>query len=220
MKSVRISGDLKDADGRYIRHFMAPRDKNGEQVCNFTRAGVLWTSIRSRCKAGKTAQINRKSYESSINSFKDFHTFAEWCQNQHGYMNRDTNGKFWHLDKDIILPFNKVYSETTCCFVPVAVNSLFTYSTKTRGEYPLGVHKSKKSGKFVAQINKDRKRVWLGEFSTPTEAHRIYQIAKIESIDAALIRNTGVVDDNVIKGMILHRDIIILDLENNLETVR
>lgn len=30
----------------------------------------------------------------------------------------------WHLDKDILLKGNKVYSPETCAFVPAKINSL------------------------------------------------------------------------------------------------
>lgn len=41
-----------------------------------------------------------------------------------------------------------------------------------------GVHREKRGGKFVAQISKDKKRIWIGEFDTPEEAYAAYLEAK------------------------------------------
>lgn len=218
-KAVRINVDVIGEDGNYLRSFMGPKEGD-VYVCHHTRAGVLWASVKARCTKGNTAQTNRLSYEETVNNFSDFQSFAEWCNAQQGYMSKDAREVFWHLDKDIITPFNKAYSAENCCFVPNEVNALFTYSTQSRGEYPLGVHREKRRGTFIAQINKEGKRVCLGSFKTSLEAHRAYQVAKIESINAAIKNNLGVVDEKVIEGMALHRDIILLDLENNLETKR
>ena len=43
------------------------------------------------------------------------------------------------LDKDILIPGNKVYSPKTCSFVPGYINNLLTDAAAIRGDYPLGV---------------------------------------------------------------------------------
>jgi hypothetical protein len=218
-KAVRINVDVIGEDGDYLRSFMGPKEDD-VYVCHHTRAGVLWASVKARCTKGNTAQTNRLSYEETVNNFSDFQSFASWCNEQQGYMSKDARGGFWHLDKDIIIPFSKEYSPETCCFVPTEVNNLFTYSSKSRGEYPLGVHLDKRCGQFVSQINKQGKRKFLGYFVTAIDAHRAYQVAKIESIEEAIKNNLGVVDSKVIEGMALHKELLMLDLTNNLETKR
>lgn len=46
--------------------------------------------------------------------------------------------KYWHLDKDILVAGNKIYSPETCLFVPNRINSLLIRGVKT-GPLPLGV---------------------------------------------------------------------------------
>ena len=55
------------------------------------------------------------------------------------------------LDKDILIPGNKVYSPDTCRFVPGYINSLLTNAGAIRGDYPLGVRAMKPSSH--GQIN-------------------------------------------------------------------
>ena len=103
------------------------------------------------------------------------------CDEWHTFSNYEK----WHnekyvegfaLDKDILVKGNKIYSPSTCCFVPKEINNLFIKCKNIRGEYPIGVKKSQRGG-FVAQIN-IKKKVNLGSFKTPEEAFKAYKNAK------------------------------------------
>lgn len=213
MKNGRFDHD-KIVNGKYIRSFMV----NG--ICYHTRAGVLWSSMMQRVRAGSSAQADRNLYSGTSQDFGDFNSFAFWCNNQKGYLNRDSNGKFWSLDKDIILPFNKIYSENNCAFVPLELNCLFTYSSKTRGKHPLGVHYDKKRQTFTAQASLNGTRKFLGYFSNEMIAHRAYQNYKIDKISEMVAKYEGLVDPRVISGLELHKQLFIEDMVNFRETVR
>lgn len=92
------------------------------------------------------------------------------------------------LDKDIILKGSTTYSPETCAFVPQWLNLLLIDAAKSRGEYPIGVHKDPKAKSFtkkpyMAAIgNVLYPKMYLGRFQTVAEAHRAWQKAKIESI--------------------------------------
>ena len=47
---------------------------------------------------------------------------------------QDYDGK--HLDKDLLVCNNKVYSPETCVFVPREINQFLTKSNNSRGKYP------------------------------------------------------------------------------------
>ena len=79
------------------------------------------------------------------------------------------------LDKDLLFVGNKTYSETACVFVPQEINSFFTDSGNTRGEYPVGVSFYKQTGKFMAYCAVNSKRQHLGYFDTPEEAFAVYK---------------------------------------------
>ena len=86
------------------------------------------------------------------------------------------------LDKDIIVPGNKVYGPDTCVFVSIQLNSFLVDSCAARGEWPIGVHWNKRAGKFVAGCNNPitRKYEYLGYFRCPNEAHEAWRKRKHE----------------------------------------
>ena len=70
------------------------------------------------------------------------------------------------LDKDILFHGNKIYSPETCLIVPERINKLFTKSTKSRGEYPIGVRERRNRLIAYCSIteNNKTKQVNLGRF--------------------------------------------------------
>ena len=87
----------------------------------------------------------------------------------------EIDNKVMNLDKDILIKGNKIYSPKTCIFVPHDINKLFTKSNKTRGEYPIGVSKSKTYGKVRARCSVNGKTKELGEYYSIEEAFQVYK---------------------------------------------
>ena len=140
-----------------------------------TKEYKLWTDMLRRCYSDgfKKKHPTYKDCEVSEN-FKHYSYFYEWCNKQIGFGNKD-----WHLDKDLLIKGNKVYSENTCVFIPSEINSLLVKRVASRGEHLIGVcwHKTKKS--FVAKVNKNTgKSEFLGYFNTEIEAFNAYKQAK------------------------------------------
>ena len=100
---------------------------------------VLWQSMLKRCFSEKY-QTRRPTYKGCnvSDNFLNYSFFYDWCQKQIGFGKVDEKGRYWQLDKDLLFVGNKTYSETTCVFVPHEINSFFTDSGNTRGEYPVG----------------------------------------------------------------------------------
>jgi hypothetical protein len=121
---------------------------------------------------------------SASENFKDYQFFAKWCNMQKGFNLRDENGKVWQLDKDLLVPGNKVYSEDTCVFLPPKLNYILLDCGKARGILPVGVYFEKRSGsgKFKAQISENGKRINLGRYNTAEDAFDVYRSAKIEYV--------------------------------------
>jgi len=90
------------------------------------------------------------------------------------------------LDKDFFGD-GKLYSPETCCFVPRLLNMLFCDAGTIRGEWPQGVHYHKETGKYRAQIWCKNKKVHIGLFDTPGEAHVAYLEAKATYVEELLI---------------------------------
>ena len=140
-----------------------------------TKEYVLWKSMLERCYS--TALKKRyPTYEycKVSENFKYYEYFYEWCNKQIGF-----NNKGWHLDKDLLVKGNKVYSESTCVFLPAEINSLLTKSDKIRGKHPIGVSWNKRDEVFVAKVKKSKgKSEYLGYFNTELEAFNSYKTAK------------------------------------------
>jgi hypothetical protein len=161
-----------------------------KSICNIGFIGVgkysykthlkvhgIWQSMLQRCY-DKKAQEKRPTYKgcSVDERWHNFQNFVKWFgENWKSYMN--TN---WHLDKDILVKGNKVYSPETCAFVPQEINKLFIKKQNKRGEYPTGVYKI--GNRFGAQISSKNKKIHLGYFSTPEEAFKAYKDYKEEQI--------------------------------------
>ena len=137
-----------------------------------TKEYVLWKGMLQRCYSD-TQYPTYEGCKCSEN-FKSYEYFYEWCNKQVGF---DNEG--WHLDKDLLVKGNKVYSEKTCVFLPQEINSLLIKSTATRGKHLIGVYWSNTNKAFVAQVRKNKgKQEWLGCFNTELEAFNTYKTAK------------------------------------------
>ncbi|MNQ16308.1 hypothetical protein D3C85_293050 [compost metagenome] len=141
VRSVYNVPDMKGQDGQWISTYTVTTET--EYVQYWTRSFKLWVKVNGRCSDGYILK-DRPSYIKSENKFKDFQQFAGWCQEQEGYSNKDPNGKFWSLDKDLIVEGNTAYSPETCLFVPNDVNQLFTSKTATLTKEEVIHRKSKK----------------------------------------------------------------------------
>lgn len=106
----------------------------------------------------------------------------------------------WHLDKDILVEWNKTYSPETCAFIPAEINCLFYKKTSNYGILPIGVVKYK--DKFVAQMTKHNKHIFLGIFNTIEEAFQAYKISKEECIKEAANKWKGKITDQVYQALI------------------
>lgn len=122
-----------------------------------------------------------------------FMTFRKWMVEQ------DWEGK--ELDKDLLVPGNKLYSPDTCVFLTGAVNTFLIYNSSLRGEWPVGVNYDKNSGKFRAQGNLvvEKKRKSLGYYEKVEDAHQAYLTFKFEQAKILASQQT---DPRVAKALI------------------
>lgn len=87
----------------------------------------------------------------------------------------------WHLDKDILVKGNKVYSPDTCCFVPSEINSLFNKCKKSRGQTQI-IGVTFRRGHYIAKLNKYGQGIQIGVFDDKIEAFNAYKKAKEDYI--------------------------------------
>ena len=137
-----------------------------------------WVHMIRRCydiKSQKSLSTYRDCSVSSL--FHNFSHFKDWCEKQKGFSN-----KGWHLDKDILVKGNKIYSPEACCFVPVEINTLLVKRNSLRGEFPIGVGFYKPLNKYVSRLSTYGKARTLGYFSSVEEAFYVYKREKEKHI--------------------------------------
>ena len=163
-----------------------------------TKEYKLWTSMLVRCYSDNSKK-RRPTYEGCevSNNFKYYEYFYEWCHSQIGFGNEG-----WHLDKDLLVKGNKVYSEKTCVFLPNEINSVLTKSTASRGEHLIGVYWSKTHKAFKAQVCKNKGvSEYLGSFNTELEAFNAYKQAKESFIKEQAEKWKGKIDDRAYEAL-------------------
>lgn len=170
-KLVRGVG-INDAD---YAVYVYGRNEAGQQTKWQRPFYTAWTSMLKRCYGAHYLAL-RPTYNdcSVVAEWIRFSKFREWMTAQPWEGNQ--------LDKDILLPGNKIYSPDLCVFVPSKLNSFFLGRGAARGEWPIGVNFHKQSGKFRAVCSNPftGKGEYLGRFHRPDAAHEAWRAKKHE----------------------------------------
>ena len=82
------------------------------------------------------------------------------------------------LDKDILVHGNKIYSPSTCIFVPQRINTLFVKKDMNRGDLPIGVHWDKSRNKYKSTWRDFNSKTKSKRFNTIQEAFDCYKYNK------------------------------------------
>ena len=172
-----------------------------------------WYSMLNRCFSMKY-QTDKPTYKDKIvcEDWRYFMSFRKWMEEE---QYTDENGYIMHLDKDLLLKDNFIYSPITCVFVPPDVNGFMTQRQNDRGIFPIGVSKYNNSGKFKATISNitcARGLECLGVFETEKLAHLAWQKAKIAKAEDLKHKYKHLI--KVCSGL----DRVILQIEHDIDT--
>jgi hypothetical protein len=142
------------------------------QTCPFYST---WKGIIERGYSPKLHTIRPTYKDASVDErWLSFMTFRAWMEGQ------DWEGL--EIDKDILVPGNKIYGPEFCVFVTGRVNKLLTNCEGIKGRWPIGVSLDKRVGRFMAICNNGSKSKHIGLFDTPEQAHAAYCQRKAEVI--------------------------------------
>lgn len=150
----------------------------------------LWGNMNTRCY--------NKNYHKVKPDYKDCTICDEWLESKKSFYEW-VDHNFYEikgestveLDKDILVPGNKVYSPDTCIFVPKRINDLFVHiHGRKKNGLPTGVYYSEKTGKYQATVRESckddedgkKKSARLGHFDTAEEAYEVYKAHKMAEI--------------------------------------
>lgn len=157
---------------------------------------TTWINMLKRCY-DKDFKSKHPTYKNCIicEEWKCYSNFNRWY-NKNYY---EIKNEIMCLDKDILLKGNKIYSPTTCVFVPEKINNLFIKSDNSRGKYPIGVCKFK--NKFSAGCNKNEKHIHLGYFNTIQNAFDVYKQEKEKYIKQIADKYKNEIPKNLYEAM-------------------
>lgn len=138
-----------------------------------TKSYITWYSMLLRAYCPKYHTRKPTYIGCSVSDeWLEYQEFANWFEN-HDYSDRG-----YHLDKDLLIPGNKIYSPDRCAFVPQQLNNLLLDRGAARGQYKQGVDFYKQRNKFQAYIRISGKKKVLGYFDTELDAYFAYKKAK------------------------------------------
>lgn len=158
----------KKDEKKHLIYGIGTNDSYGDTK---SKSFEIWYNILRRCY-DKSYHKGKPTYEEAeiCDEWKKYSVFKIWF---------DANYKDgYQLDKDILVKNNKVYSPSTCCFVPPALNFLLTKSNHLRGKLPIGVRKASKGDKYEARLSIYKRYIHIGTFATQEEAFEAYKKAK------------------------------------------
>lgn len=156
----------------------------------------MWYEMCRRCYDWRHKDYTRYGLAgiTVCDDWLDFQKFAEFYYSDH------YRREGYHLDKDLAVLGNTVYSPETCAFIPHEINTFLTLREKDRGEYPLGV--TEKRGKFYARVCMGDYRTWEGPYETANLAHDAYISRKISQARVLALRYDGELDGKIIKSLL------------------
>ena len=144
-----------------------------------TKCYDTWHSMLERCYSDKL----HEKYPTYIGCEADedwlcFQNYGKWFDNNY----YEIEDERMHLDKDILVKHNKIYSPETCIFVPDRINTLFIKCDSARGNYPVGT--SLKDGKYQVNCSLINPKTgksrfeYLGLYDTQEKGFEIYKYYK------------------------------------------
>ena len=133
----------------------------------------FYHNITTRCFSQNYKNLEKTYQDVTLcEEWRNFQNFGKWVEENY----YECNGEKMCIDKDILVKGNKIYSPSTCIFVPKSINSLFVSGKTTRGDLPIGVSIEKSTNKFkVLCGNGHNEQIYLGCYNTPQEAFQVYK---------------------------------------------
>lgn len=157
-----------------------------------TRAYRDWKAVLDRCYSDDY-QKKKPTYVGCTVSpeWLNFQNFAAWHE--------DNYVPGFHLDKDLRVPGNKVYSPDACSYVPPVINSILYDGSHSYRGMPRGVAPNMLG--FQAFISIEGKPKALGTYKTMDEAHQVYRRARMEYVRSMAEKYRGVIHEDVYRNL-------------------
>lgn len=132
-----------------------------------------WGSMLERCYSERYLKKNPSYVGCEVcPEWWLFSNFKSWMEKQ--------EWNSMHLDKDI-LGNGRIYSPTTCIFIPKEINTFLCDSFRKRGDCKIGVSFRARSGKYESKIKDpfSGKTIWLGTHLSEEKAYQVWLEKKL-----------------------------------------
>ena len=113
------------------RHPTGYREPCGKQVQY--QEYTVWRAMKQREKPEYWAKRPHYTGTTVSELFSSWDTYKEWYDAQFNSSFKDTDGKPFELDKDLLTNGKRCYSEDTCCFLPRLINVAIRNKSKDLG---------------------------------------------------------------------------------------
>lgn len=128
---------------------------------------IRWRNMLSRCYSEEPKDRDASYHDCDVSKeWLSLNNFKLWVESQ------DWQGK--HLDKDLLVPKNRIYAPSRCLLIDGELNMFLSKIGKARG---YTVKKGRKK-RYISQIRIDGNSREIGRFYTEEEAAECYKAAK------------------------------------------
>ena len=172
--------------------------------CNLhKKAYMAWHNMISRCYDPRFKDIKRgKSYSNTTvaSEWFNYQIFAEWyCKN---LINIDNIDIKFNLDKDILSPESKCYSQETCCIIPEEINKVIVSHIVRNKSRKLSKIRSCLDGTYSIQIRTNCKTTTFSGFKSEKECFEVYLKSKENEIAAVISKYRNILNEKVYLALI------------------
>ena len=110
---------------------------------------ATWRNMLKRCYDESDRYLH-PTYENCTvdKGWHNFQTFASWYEENFYQINDER----MHIDKDILIKDNMIYSPKTCIFVPQRINMIFMVKRR-KDNLPNGIKHNKASNTYTSYYN-------------------------------------------------------------------
>lgn len=137
-----------------------------------------WSSMLRRGYS-EDYKIKKPTYKdvTVCDLWHNFQNFAEWASSRADYIDG------WEIDKDILIPNNKVYCPEACCFVPRVINcTIRSSSLKDKTKIPFRISAGRIQYKILVSLDNSNKKTFY--FKDIDEAYCTVVKFKTERVTA------------------------------------
>lgn len=158
-----------------------------------------WLDMLNRCYGNN----NRMPTYKKCSVSEEWHDFANfWCWYDK-VCDVDDKTSF-HLDKDLLVKGNTLYSKDTCCLVPRKINNVLVSKISNKNtDLPVGIHFHERRSKYQTYCNDfSGKRHSLGYYLTQEEAYTVYKSFKQKVLEEAANFYKDMIDERLYNVLI------------------